>query len=165
MTNVLETSNCFMSRLCGSEFIHWCRDFPDLPPVELQLGLSAGKLTEEGKPPPPIIEYLEGMVHLTTMLISIEHINIGGQKKLWIPWNQPCYHVLVIFCTLKISVRSQKMAGRSQKKMPDYPIKTAWQSQRSMADSLYSHVSGMIFGISEKIPENMPDKCHSRFLG
>ena len=114
------------------------------------------------------------------------------------PWNNPCYPVLAYFCTLKISVRSQKLCLTIPKMLPDnrqasflgsqklcltinckylyscpvrhnfwdlrrYPRNVAWQwFWVEMMDSL---LSGIIFGISETIPEMMPDDCQATFLG
>ena len=53
--------------------------------------------------------HLKGIVHVITMLTSLGHIDIGEYKK---PFEYmkitPLYPVLTPFCTLKISVRSQK---------------------------------------------------------
>ena len=58
---------------------------------------------------------LKGMVHMITMLTYIAQIYMGEYKNpLKCPETTPCYPVLASFCTLIISVRSQKV-------MPDYP--------------------------------------------
>ena len=74
------------------------------------------------------------------------------------------------FCTLKISIRSQKFTWRSQKKTLTIPKKVsddlkndAWQSSNWSVFFCPANCKSCFFGISEKIPENIPDNCDDFF--
>ena len=94
---------------------------------------------------------LKGMVHMITMLISIAHIDIGEYKQTCkYLETTPQYPVLASFFPRYEREIPKNIPDNPPKIVPEYPTK------KKMPGCLYSHLSSIIFGISEKIPENMP---------